>query len=108
MYLLHTCIVNPINLLNDKIITQALAKFLKCVKWEITGEERQALDLLERWTPMDVQDALELLGPTFTHPSVRAYAVARLKQALDEVIQLNIINYICYAFFLMPCYYDIH
>lgn len=34
---------------------------------------------------MDVQDALELLGPSFAHPTVRTYAVARLKQALDEV-----------------------
>lgn len=34
---------------------KALAKFLKCVKWEIAGEERQALELLEKWSPMDVR-----------------------------------------------------
>ena len=34
---------------------------------------------------MDVEDALELLSPTFTHPSVRKYAVCRLRQAEDEV-----------------------
>jgi len=64
---------------------KALAKFLKCVKWAIAGEERQAVELLERWVPMDVDDALELLGPLFTHQAVRSYAVARLRQAPDEV-----------------------
>jgi len=38
---------------------------------------------------MDVQDALELLGPQFTHSSVRRYAVARLKQAPDDVSLLQ-------------------
>ncbi len=46
---------------------------------------------------MDVQDALELLGPTFTHPAVRTYAVARLKQALDEVCKYK------YNTSLPPC-----
>ena len=64
---------------------QALAKFLKCVKWAIVVEEKQALELLRKWAPMDVQDALELLGPQFSHQAVRSYAVARLKQAPDDV-----------------------
>lgn len=34
---------------------------------------------------MDVEDALELLTPAFTHPAVRKYAVSRLAQADDEV-----------------------
>lgn len=67
------------------MFSQALAKFLKCVKWEIAAEEKLALELLDKWAPMDVQDALELLGPQFTHPRVRSYAVQRLQQAPDEV-----------------------
>jgi Phosphoinositide 3-kinase family, accessory domain (PIK domain) len=35
---------------------------------------------------MDVEDALELLSPNFSHPAVRKYAVSRLSQAPDEVI----------------------
>lgn len=34
---------------------------------------------------MDVEDALELFTPTFSHPAVRKYAVNRLRQANDEV-----------------------
>lgn len=34
---------------------------------------------------MDVEDALELLSPAFSHPTVRKYAVSRLRQADDQV-----------------------
>jgi phosphatidylinositol 3-kinase len=55
------------------------------VNWNVQQEAKQGLDLLRKWSPMDVDDALELLSPTFTDPSVRKYAVARLQQANDEV-----------------------
>ncbi|CAL8086645.1 unnamed protein product [Orchesella dallaii] len=71
---------------------KALAKFLKCVKWEIAAEEKQALELLEKWAPMDVQDALELLGPQFSHPEVRSYAVQRLTQAPDDDLLLYLLQ----------------
>ena len=64
---------------------QALSKFLKSVSWNVALEAKTALDMLTRWSVMDVADALELLGPIFTHPAVRRYAVARLQQADDEV-----------------------
>lgn len=50
---------------------KALTKFLKCINWEIVSEVSQALKLLSQWKPMDVEDALELLSPSFTHPAVR-------------------------------------
>ncbi len=64
---------------------KALAKFLQCVHWDKDEEVKQALDLLQQWVTMDTEDALELLGPTYHHPKVRSYAVARLQQAPDEV-----------------------
>jgi len=64
---------------------QALTKFLKSVNWKVPQEAKQALDLLSRWSPMDVDDALELLSPVFVNPAVRKYAVTRLQQADDEV-----------------------
>lgn len=70
-------------------IQQALTKFLKCVNWNTPAETKQALDLLPLWAPMDVEDALELLSPNFSHPAVRKYAVSRLSQAPDEVIRIN-------------------
>ena len=55
------------------------------MNWQVSQEAKQALDMLPQWNPMDVEDALELLTPAFTHPTVRKYAVTRLAQAQDEV-----------------------
>lgn len=67
-----------------------MTKFLKCVNWDLAQEAKQALELLGKWKPMDVEDGLELLSSQFTNPTVRRYAVARLQQADDEVsILLN-------------------
>lgn len=65
---------------------QALTKFLKCVNWDLPQEAKQALELLGKWRPMDVEDALELLSSQFTNPTVRRYAVTRMQQADDEVL----------------------
>ncbi|XP_054714105.1 phosphatidylinositol 3-kinase catalytic subunit type 3-like [Uloborus diversus] len=71
---------------------KALTKFLKCVNWKIQSEEKQALDLLARWQAMDVEDALELLSPQYTHPLVRKYAVTRLNQAPDEDLLMYLLQ----------------
>nr|XP_023013306.1 phosphatidylinositol 3-kinase catalytic subunit type 3 isoform X1 [Leptinotarsa decemlineata] len=71
---------------------KALAKFLKCVNWHQPIEVSQALHMMEIWDPMDVEDALELLSPNFTHPAVRRYAVGRLQQAPNEDILLYLLQ----------------
>uniref|UniRef100_A0A182N8W1 Phosphatidylinositol 3-kinase catalytic subunit type 3 n=1 Tax=Anopheles dirus TaxID=7168 RepID=A0A182N8W1_9DIPT len=71
---------------------KALTKFLKCVNWETATEVRQALALLENWSPMDVEDALELLNSTFRHPVVRWYAITRLNEASDEYLLLYLLQ----------------
>lgn len=71
---------------------KALTKFLKCINWETGSEVRQALNLLTQWAPMDVEDALELLCPSFTHPVVRRYAISRLKQAPDDDLVLYLLQ----------------
>uniref|UniRef100_A0A182PPU7 Phosphatidylinositol 3-kinase catalytic subunit type 3 n=1 Tax=Anopheles epiroticus TaxID=199890 RepID=A0A182PPU7_9DIPT len=71
---------------------KALTKFLKCVNWETSTEVRQALALLESWSPMDVEDALELLNSTFRHPVVRWYAITRLNEASDEYLLLYLLQ----------------
>lgn len=55
------------------------------MNWDLPQEAKQALELLGKWRPMDVEDSLELLSSHFTNPTVRRYAVARLQQADDEV-----------------------
>ncbi|XP_011182926.1 phosphatidylinositol 3-kinase catalytic subunit type 3 [Zeugodacus cucurbitae] len=71
---------------------KALTKFLKCINWETQHEVMQALSLMSKWEPMDVEDALELLSPVFTHPEVRRYAISRLAQAPDEDLLLYLLQ----------------
>lgn len=71
---------------------KALTKFLKCVNWKQPQESRQGIELLTRWSPMDVEDALELLSPAFSHPTVRKYAVSRLRQADDQDLLLYLLQ----------------
>ncbi|KAH0534285.1 phosphatidylinositol 3-kinase catalytic subunit type 3 [Cotesia glomerata] len=71
---------------------KALTKFVKCVNWKVAGEERQALEMLASWSPPDPEDALELLGPAFTHRAVRRYAIARLNQANDDDLMLYLLQ----------------
>lgn len=72
---------------------RALVKFLKSVTWSDRAEARQATDiLLPTWIKIDVDDALELLGPSFTDSKVRSYAVAQLANADDDVSPLRLIS----------------
>ena len=63
---------------------RALTKFIKSVAWHDQSEAREAVQILPKWTEIDVDDALELLGPSFDNAAVRAYAVDRLRKADDE------------------------
>ncbi|XP_054160605.1 phosphatidylinositol 3-kinase catalytic subunit type 3-like [Oppia nitens] len=76
-------------LVNQK---KALTKFLKSVNWHLNTEAHQAIELLENWQPIDIEDALELLSPHFQYPAVRRYAVTRLHQAPDEELLLYLLQ----------------
>lgn len=71
---------------------RALTKFVKSVAWQDQSEARQAVQLLPKWTEIDVDDALELLGPTVDHPTVRAYAVDRLRDSDDDELLLYLLQ----------------
>lgn len=71
---------------------RALTKFVKSVAWNEPSEARQAVQLLPKWTEIDIDDALELLGPTFDNSAVRAYAVDRLREADDEELLLYLLQ----------------
>jgi phosphatidylinositol 3-kinase len=53
--------------------------------WEDEAERRQALDLLKSWVNIDVDEALELLGPFFEDNQVREYGVFQLERCDVEV-----------------------
>ncbi|KAK4981751.1 Phosphatidylinositol (PI) 3-kinase [Elasticomyces elasticus] len=71
---------------------RALTKLLKSTVWSDPKEVRLALQIMPKWTQIDVDDALELLGPTFDNPDVRAYAVDRLRRADDEELLLYLLQ----------------
>lgn len=71
---------------------RALTKFVKSVNWQDLAESKQAVQVLGRWTDIDVDDALELLGPTFDNSEVRAYAVARLGNSDDKELLLYLLQ----------------
>lgn len=71
---------------------RALTKFVKSVQWTDQAEAKQAVELLPEWTEIDVDDALELLGPHFRNPAVRAYAVDRLRKSGDDELVLYLLQ----------------
>ncbi|KAI0871864.1 phosphatidylinositol 3 [Hypoxylon argillaceum] len=71
---------------------RALTKFVKSVNWQDQSESRQAIQVLGKWTEIDVDDALELLGPTFDNRVVRGYAVDRLRKAGDNELLLYLLQ----------------
>ncbi|KAJ2997410.1 Phosphatidylinositol (PI) 3-kinase [Globomyces sp. JEL0801] len=71
---------------------KAITKFLKCVLWHDPVESKQAAELLGLWVDIDVEDALELLGPSFTDSNVRSFAVAQLGSAADDELQLYLLQ----------------
>jgi phosphatidylinositol 3-kinase len=71
---------------------RALTKVVKATDWSNPNESRQMAELIPRWAKIDVDSALELLGPTYDSPVVRAYAVDRLRQAGDAELLLYLLQ----------------
>lgn len=71
---------------------RALNKLVKSVSWNDANEVRQVIQLLPKWEEIDVDAALELLGPSFDNREIRAYAVARLRKADDEELLLYLLQ----------------
>lgn len=71
---------------------KALTKLVKSVAWGDANEVRQISQLLPKWEEIDVDDALELLGPQFDNRDVRTYAVDRLRKADDDELLLYLLQ----------------
>ena len=56
----------------------ALTKFLRTVNQSSAEEVNIALDLIDKWVPIDVADALELLSGHFVHPAFRKHGMSRI------------------------------
>lgn len=76
---------------------RALTKFLLAVDWTVESEVVQAAELLEQWrrrSPIEVTDALKLLGKQVAYQTnvVRAYAIDTLASAPDEELSLYLLQ----------------
>ncbi|EMD33468.1 class 3 phosphatylinositol 3-kinase [Gelatoporia subvermispora B] len=72
---------------------RGLTKFLKSVTWRDPAEVKQAVEeLLSQWTEIEIDDALELLGPDTVDSRVRAFAVKQLKRADDDELHLYLLQ----------------
>ncbi|GBE88499.1 atypical/PIKK/PI3K protein kinase [Sparassis latifolia] len=72
---------------------RGLTKFLKSVTWRDPSEVKQAVEeLLPQWTEIDIDDALELLGPNTVDSRVRAFAVKQLTRADDDELLLYLLQ----------------
>ena len=71
---------------------RALTKLVKSVNWNELTESRQAIALLPKWVEIDIDDALELLGPGVQNPAVRTYAVNRLRKADDDELLMYLLQ----------------
>jgi phosphatidylinositol 3-kinase len=71
---------------------RALTKVVKATDWSNHKEARALTDLIPKWAEIDVDAALELLGPTIDSSVVRAYAVDRLRKADDTELQLYLLQ----------------
>ncbi|KAH6894176.1 kinase-like domain-containing protein [Thelonectria olida] len=71
---------------------RALTKFVKSVNWSDQSESKLAIQALGRWTEIEVDDALELLGPSFDNAAVRSYAVDRLRKSDDNELLLYLLQ----------------
>uniref|UniRef100_A0A6A7FT86 Phosphatidylinositol 3-kinase catalytic subunit type 3 n=1 Tax=Hirondellea gigas TaxID=1518452 RepID=A0A6A7FT86_9CRUS len=72
--------------------TAALTKFVKCINWDNPDQKKVAKHMLKEWAVLDAETALELLGPSFTVPEVRQYAVKRLGESSDDDLMLYLLQ----------------
>ncbi|KDQ06726.1 hypothetical protein BOTBODRAFT_167791 [Botryobasidium botryosum FD-172 SS1] len=72
---------------------RGLTKFIKSVTWRDATEVKQAVEvLLPMWTDIEMDDALELLGPGTVDSRVRAFAVRQLARADDDELLLYLLQ----------------
>ena len=75
-------------------IPSALELFLRAINWCNPLEVNIAHNYLKKWTKIDGEDALSLLDARFPDTKVREYAINRLRDFPDEMID-NLMLMLC-------------
>ncbi|KAM3161766.1 Phosphatidylinositol 3-kinase VPS34 [Lachancea thermotolerans] len=76
-------------LMNNK---KALTKLLQSASLTEENERKEVLQMVDSWAEIDIEDAIELLGPAYRNLSLRSYAVNRLKKASDNELELYLLQ----------------
>ncbi|CCK67951.1 phosphatidylinositol 3-kinase VPS34 KNAG_0A02620 [Huiozyma naganishii CBS 8797] len=71
---------------------KALTKLLQSTNLNEESESAEVLEMMDTWAEINIEDALELLGPEFSNLSVRSYAVNRLKKASNKELELYLLQ----------------
>ncbi|KAH3742753.1 atypical PIKK PI3K protein kinase [Pelomyxa schiedti] len=71
---------------------KALTKFLSSVTWSEEDQVRHAVDLLEKWEPVEIDDAIALLSNHYPHEKIKKYAVDILAKADDQELQIYLLQ----------------
>jgi len=69
-----------------------LPKLVRSVHWADHESVAEAHALTQRWGTLPPHEALELLGPRYADPIVRAFAVRSLRQFSDEDLEVYILQ----------------
>ncbi|RYE96300.1 MAG: hypothetical protein EOO41_04750, partial [Methanobacteriota archaeon] len=67
-------------------------QFLLAVDWDVEEDVRETGQLLAKWVPIDIEDAIRLLAPDFPYRSVREFAVRALSSASDDDLVLYLLQ----------------
>ncbi|SSD58293.1 related to Phosphatidylinositol 3-kinase VPS34 [Saccharomycodes ludwigii] len=71
---------------------KALPKFLQSCSLTDEAEQKEVVNLMNRWTEIDIADAIELLSPSYNSSFVKEYAVRCLRKATDEELELYLLQ----------------
>ena len=77
-------------------IPSALELFLRAIDWKNPFEVSIAHLYLNKWTPINGEDAVSLLDARFPDIKIREYSINRLREVPDETIS-------CYMLILCQC-----
>ena len=82
---------------------RALTRVLRCVDWADVRDARAAAELIARWAPIGIADALELLSPAFTNPEVRPCPYTHQASGCSSIIIWRLCGSVCMSTgLLMP------
>jgi hypothetical protein len=67
--------------------------FLKSVKWHRPLLVTETYKMLDKWAPMEPEDAICLLDAKFPDEKIRSYAVERLSHLSDDDLALYMLQF---------------